>query len=120
MAKKTTRKRGAQPRNQNAFKHGFYSNTFQSGELGDLDAYMAKGIDEEIIMLRIVARRVMALANGVKDLEESITLLGALGLASARLAGMLKVKAIVGDDSGDAKQAISNALSDVLKEWGRI
>ena len=114
------RKRGGQPGNQNAFKHGFYSKQFQTGEVGDLDAYMAAGIDDEITMMRIITRRVLALADGVESLKESITLLGALGLASVRLAAMLKAKTIIGEDGGEVKTAISTALNDILKERGRI
>ena len=114
------KKRGGQPGNKNALKHGFYSQQFQNGELGDLDSYMAQGIDDEIVMLRVITRRVLNLADGVDDLGESITLLGALGLAATRLAAMLKVKAMIGGDGADVKTAISNTLNDILKERGRL
>ena len=35
-----SRKRGAQPGNTNALKHGFYARAYRSGELNDLDAML--------------------------------------------------------------------------------
>jgi len=77
----SSRTRGAQPRNLNALKHGFYSRQFQSGEITDLETCLASGLQDEISMLRVITRRVFSLANGASTLGESINPLGALGLS---------------------------------------
>jgi hypothetical protein len=113
------RKRGAQPGNQNAFKHGFYGRYFENLEAGDLDAILTDGLQDEIAMMRVITRRVMKLSRGVENLDEAITILGALGIAASRLAGLLKTQKILGgEQTEDVAVAISQALSDVIKELG--
>ena len=48
------RKKGEQPWNLNALKHGFYSKHFLKGE--GLDLEEAGNLQEEIEMMRVVAR----------------------------------------------------------------
>ena len=53
-------KRGGQPGNQNARKHGFYSNTMDEEEWLDLEqAMVAQGLDEEIAMMRVKIKAVL-------------------------------------------------------------
>jgi hypothetical protein len=112
------RKPGAQPGNLNALKHGFYSKHFRNAENADLDILLIEGLADEITMLRVVTRRVLELANGMDDLEAGINLLGALGLASTRLAGLLKVQKMLGGESdNEISKAISIALSEVIEEF---
>jgi hypothetical protein len=59
---KSGRRPGGQPGNRNALKHGFYSKLFKPGELDDLNAVLADGLTDEIAMLRVVVRRLFALA----------------------------------------------------------
>ena len=113
------RRRGAQPGNRNALKHGFYGRYFENLEAGDLDAVQADGLQDEIAMMRIVTRRVLKYSQRIENIEDAITVLGALGIASKRLANLLKTQKILGEDrSGDAAAAISQALSEVVKELG--
>ena len=114
--KQLGRKRGGQPGNLNAFKHGFYSEGFKSGEIADLDAYMAEGIQDEITMMRVITRRIFMLANGVGSIDEGIAMLGALGMASIRLASLLRMQRMLGGDGGQVGEAISQALTEVLAE----
>jgi hypothetical protein len=111
------RSRGAQPGNQNALKHGFYSEGFKQGELEDLEACMATGLEDEITMLRVITRRVMLLANGVENLDEAIHALNALGTASVKLAALLRVhKMLGGNEESRVYEALSEALSTVLAD----
>ena len=114
------KKRGAQPRNLNALRHGFYSEQFKNGEVTDLDALISEGLTDEINMLRVITRRVMELANDVEKLDTAVEVLGALGLAATRLAGLLKIQKILGTDDGEVTAAISEALTEILKEWNRL
>lgn len=114
----TKRKPGGQPGNLNALKHGFYSKHFRNAEYADLDIFLIDGLADEIAMLRVVTRRVLELANGMDDLEAGINLLGVLGLACTRLAGLLKVQKMLGGDENDeVSKAISIALSEVIEEF---
>jgi len=84
MAKKEKRSEGGQKGNQNARKHGFYSKVMDMAEKRNLTvANGIEGIDDEIAVLRVKLRNVLA-----KD-PENIKLLMA---ASSTLAGLLKVR----------------------------
>jgi len=109
------RKRGAQPSNLNALKHGFYSRQFKPDERDDLETMLADGLTDEIAMLRVIIRRVMELADGV-EMTQAINLLGALGMASTRLAGLLRTQRLLTGDSNTTAQAISDALADIVKD----
>ncbi len=114
---KHIRKRGGQPGNMNALKHGFYSRNFHELEGVDL-ANMSEGLVDEIALMRVLVRRVFEKANTEdNDIENWSNLLGTLGLATTRLAGLLKIqKAISGNDGGDIAAALSEALRDLNKE----
>jgi hypothetical protein len=117
--RKSTRKPGAQPGNLNALKHGFYGRQLTTQEVGDLEVAMDRGLDDEIIMFRVMTRRVWELGSGVSNLDTAMEVLNTLGMASIRLASMLRVRKLVGDDSGaSAGQALALALSEVCTEMG--
>lgn len=108
-----TRKRGGQPGNLNALKSGFYSKQFQMGEILDLEE--AGDLQEEIGMMRVVTRRLLKLARGCKDLGELINVLGALGLASTRVAGLMKTQKFIGGSVFDDE--LKQAIDEVTKDW---
>ena len=114
------KKRGAQPRNLNALKHGFYSSQFKSKEVEDLEAYLRDGLADEIALMRVITRRVVEMGEKVEDLDRASELLSTLGLAATRLAGLLKVQRIIGGDDSEVTKSISDALTKVLEEWERI
>ena len=113
------RKSGAQPGNANALRHGFYSRRFRNREQCDLENGLQAGLRDEISLLRVQIRRLVELAEGQTDLKEAIQTLTAIGLACTRLAGMLKAQRELGGDGSSDARALSEALNDVLKEWGR-
>ncbi len=100
----------------NAYKHGFYADKLKDREIDDLDEYVLEGLQEEIAVMRVFMRRVIALAKGENDIDKAIGNLGALGLASTRLAGMLKTQKLLGGNQDEVAEALSNALSEVLAE----
>lgn len=111
------RRRGAQPGNMNALKHGFYAALFRPAELSDLETMLETGLAGEAAMLRVMTRRVLALAGGVEDLDEAVRVLRALGVACARLAALLKAeKELAGEGEAHARAAISQALTEVVDE----
>jgi hypothetical protein len=110
------RKRGAQPGNLNAFKHGFYSKRSIPIDDKDREDILSANLDHEITMLRTATLRTFQLANQVDDIDQAIKTLGALGLASIRTSRLLKTQKELGN--GDqALTIISAAINEVLKEW---
>jgi hypothetical protein len=115
------RKRGGQPGNVNALKHGFYSHTFRNEEREDLEALMAQGVEEEIALLRVYIRRVAEIAEkheqeGADPLDKAIHVMSAVGMASLQLGSLLRVQKILGKGGDDVAETISQALTEVLEE----
>jgi hypothetical protein len=115
-AKKRKRKHSVEP---NPTSQGFYSQLFQPFEVRDLEDLLRTGLEDEIAMLRVATRRTFELAEGAENIDQAIKVLGAMGLASIRMSRLLKAQKELGD-SDQALSALSDALNDVLKEWGRI
>jgi len=116
------KRRGGQPGNVNAMRHGFYSRRFRSMEVGDLETVMGDGLNGEIALMRVLIRRMFDFASGseLTSLEDWSHLLNTLGAAQTRLAGMLRTqKLLVGEESSDVLSALSEALGAVRKEFGR-
>ncbi len=113
------RRPGAQPGNQNALKHGFYSARFKEAEKRDLEAQVRGGLEDEIAMLRVSIRRLLewAPARGEREgLAEAVARLNALGQAAARIASLLKTQKRLAQDAGEVSTALSQALDEVMKE----
>ncbi len=107
----TKRRRGGQPGNLNALKHGFYSRHFNTLELKDLEAMLDSGLDSEINLLRVATRRLLQLTAENSDVDTGIHLLTVLGSTASRLANLLRTEALLG---GDRKQSIYNQLVDAI------
>lgn len=116
---KKKRKKGAQPGNLNALKHGFYSRQFQERELMDLEAIDAEGLENEIAMLRVMMRRLMERINNCEDLEQLNAVVGTLGMASSRLASMLRTESFLGKKQG-MDEEISQGLRAAAIDLGII
>lgn len=111
-------RRGAQPGNLNALKHGFYSRQFQSGELLDLERVRGGDLQDEIDMLRVVMLRTLLLSQEYEEPEVMMKTLGALGLAAVRIIRLMKAQKSLAEGSRDVAQAISQALAEVVEEMG--
>lgn len=81
------RKRGAQPGNHNAVKHGFYSAVFKQIESELLASQNGAKFEGEIDLLRVIVKRTMDKANEQTDLslEESFSLLRNVSFALATM-----------------------------------
>ena len=112
-----SRKRGGQPGNTNALKHGFYSRLFRQGEVTDLEEYEINGLNDEIAMLRVWTRRVMAIGQGVETLDEAVDVLGALGTASLHLSHLLRSQKALGGTTDEFEQNFLKALDEVQREF---
>ncbi len=111
------RKRGGQPGNSNALKHGFYSRRFCDLERRDLDASLDDDLRSEAAMLRVQIRRVFDLAADVDDVEQASSLLRILALSVGRLAGLLRVQALYGlSAADDYGRTLNEALTELMDE----
>jgi hypothetical protein len=115
----TPRKKGAQPGNLNAFKHGLYSEQLRSRflEVADSEALDVKGLQSEIAMLRKLIAHTGGYAEDVEDVDVAVKLLGALSMAGGRLSAMLRTQQILDEGSGDEDlDAIKTAIREVREE----
>ena len=113
------RKTGGQPGNQNALKHGFYSRKFKPSESESLEAASVEGLRSEIVMLRVMIRRVVELATNPEkepSLESTIAALNTLGNASGRLAILLKTEKQLAGNQSESPLALNKALGEVIAE----
>jgi len=62
------RKRGGQPGNKNAFRHGFYSPSFTSAEMRSLDSNVKGEFHDEINLARVNANRLAELLKDYKTM----------------------------------------------------
>ena len=115
-----TKQRGGQPGNQNALKHGFYSKTFMLGDLTDNDPE-DKGIDGEILIAKIITKRLMGLYKHAETLDKQISLLIAAGNAASHVVSMKRVQNIIHGDHNmlDVIRQAIEEVNDELDEENR-
>jgi len=95
------RKRGGQPGNKNAYKHGFYSRRFRALELSDLSIVLTDNLDDEIALVRVIMRRLFSIANKeAKTLDDWKSVLFAIGSASTRLARLIRTQYLISNNKG--------------------
>jgi hypothetical protein len=117
---KAERRPGAQPGNINRLKHGFYSRRFRQLEQADLESIPARGLQDEIALMRVTIRRVFEFAvEEAADLKTWAQALAVLGAASSRLANLLRTEKLLDDGSSEVASALSQALDQMLKDLGQ-
>ncbi|MBP8857024.1 MAG: hypothetical protein KBG60_03340 [Anaerolineaceae bacterium] len=112
------RKRGGQPGNLNALKHGFYAGGMTRDEVKGL-ARIGEGLMDEINLLRVIIRRVAELANQVEQKEELLGLLDTLGSAGVRLGSMLRTQRVYfeRDPDEELRRMVTIGLAEAVEEW---
>lgn len=68
------RLRGAQPGNRNALKHGFYASLFDPAEIRKLNRLKENELEEEIALLRVLIKRVVASMPPKMEMPSSLIL----------------------------------------------
>lgn len=109
-------KRGAQPGNQNALKHGFYSKTFMLQDLTDLEE-QDTGIEGEILIARIITKRLMNLYKEAENIGAQISILTAAGEAATRVASLKRVQKIISGGDSNVLSTIQKAIEEVNLEF---
>ena len=104
-------KKGAQPGNQNAHKHGFYSRVLQEAEKVELDeAATIEGLDQEIAILRLKMRDILQAHPERIDLQMQL---------AKTLARLIRTQhAITPEQKSSLKEAIKTVLKDVAIPLG--
>jgi hypothetical protein len=103
------RKRGAQPNNRNAIKHGFYSTIFKQRERRLLDQLPAADLSAEIELIRVTNVRfleALEASRGTLDYEANLTALRAVNLSAQSIAMLLRAQALVGSPGGDMTEVL--------------
>ena len=98
-----SRKRGGQPGNTNAFKHGFYTKNFSPAERKGLQATEGVVLGDEIALLRVLIRRFaeQIQASQGTALMESAQLLAVISEAMLRLGSLLRTDHMLGGAQSD-------------------
>ena len=104
-------RKGAQPFNRNALRHGFYAQVLDEAERAELEvARGMEGLDEEIAMLRTKIQGILE-----KDPNNVDLLLRATGALSR----LMKTRYNLEKDQGiGIKQAIGNVLKEIAIPLG--
>ena len=91
-----------------------------TGELSDLEAVNAEGLQDEIAAMRIFIRRFIASSAQGAALAPcpDLVFLDAMGLAATRLACLLKTQKLLDRQSPQASDDLGQALAEVIKELG--
>ena len=111
MPAEIKRKKGAPKSNQNARKHGFYSKVLDEAEQLDFElATGVEGIDDEIALLRVKIKSILA-----HD-PENISL---IMQATNTLARLVRTRYNISkEDKKGLKEAIANVLREVALPLG--
>ena len=114
-----TRKRGGQPGNTNALKHGFYAKNFSLAERRGLQAVEGVILGDEIGLLRVLIRRFAEQIEASQGLalNESAMHLAVVSEAMLRLASLLRTDHMLGGaQSNTLLRQIENAFEEVRRE----
>ena len=119
----TARRRGGQPGNTNAVKHGFYTNNFSPAECQGLEDTQGVVLADEIALLRVLIRRFsgQVLSSQGVPLFDSAHHLAVISEAMLRLASLLRTDRMLGgSETSTLTDVLSRALAEVTKEMGFI
>lgn len=106
------RRRGAQPGNLNALKHGLYSQRLKGGGT-------EADLEDEIATLRtLLGRASEQAADPELDLKTLLKALNTISLTTHRLAHLLQAQKELGEAAVDVNAAMTQAILEVAKELG--
>ena len=112
------RKKGAQPGNKNALKHGFYSAYFRPAEKRDFSRFDDETLQSEINLVRAVLRRLTrGVAHKMDKLgEDDIGIARLLLDTTKTLATLKRTQAILTHGLSDVEEAILQAIMELEDE----
>jgi len=104
------KRRGGQPNNHNAYKHGFYSALFKDKERKLLEDLPAADLSAEIELIRVTNTRfleALQVSKGTLDYEANLTALRAVNMSAQSIAMLLRVQTLTGSVGQDAAEALA-------------
>lgn len=117
MNKLSVRKRGGQPGNKNALRHGFYSRHFTLEENVLLDGQRPDFTDE-ISLARVFADRITkALQSDFDPTEENLKKVHTLMIILASIANGLRSNSFINGTNRDVDAAIIDAVISQSSKW---
>jgi hypothetical protein len=113
------RKRGAQFRNFNAYKHGLYSKRLANLSPQALSELNEGNVEEEIQVIRLmIARHLkMRVTQPAASAEESLTDLRVISFATSRLASLIRLAKNLPVELPDSDDWMEDLLDDSLDEF---
>lgn len=118
-------KRGAQPGNDNAFKHGFYSSAFEAKEARLLDESLLIDLTAEIELIRVMNIRFLESLRSAGqpiDPETQLTALRAVTLSAQAITGLIRLqhlRATTNKDMDEIMQKITALPDDKLEDFDK-
>jgi hypothetical protein len=110
------RRRGGQPGNHNALKHGFYSRAFHKVDLTDLDASDLSGLLDEIKLLRVSLRQLVDYGRCVETFSEALAFMRMLCLAGATLNRLIKTQKFLATGKDEVSVALNETLDQLAQD----
>jgi hypothetical protein len=116
------KKRGGQPNNRNAYKHGFYSKYFSAFESKALSDIPVTDTTDEIGLMRVQIDRFMQVYSSSLDkldYEQRLAALRVVTLAVGRIASLERIQSSAGknlDQYNEFMKLFDNIPEAVIKE----
>lgn len=111
-----TKKRGGQPNNKNAYKHGFYSKHFNQFESEALSEIPLTSVSDVIDLMRVSTGRFMeayTISLEELDFESRLAALRAISMAAGRIASLVHIQASASKITKEADR-----LNEAIKKAG--
>jgi hypothetical protein len=110
------RRRGAQPGNINALKHGFYSRRFSPLEHRDLEDCPISDPFSEVVMLRVVQRRLFELSETVEDFDRLRLLLNTIAKSAVAMDRLMRTSSLFTGSAHPLDGLLAQAFSGTLED----
>jgi len=118
MSLSSSHRRGGQPGNINALKHGFYTRRICKNHLSGLESTNNSGLADEIALIRIFTRRLVETTDPSADLYELADILRSICLASSTITRIIKAQAFLVKDSTGFREEVEEAIRRVRINLG--
>ena len=106
--------RGAPRGNKNALKHGFYSRELAPTDLDGFKNLDPLSLDNEIILLRAILRRLVAASRGITDFDRLSSLMRTCAFASLSLTRLMRTRFLIQGKSSLLSDEVDEAIQELF------